>query len=68
MIIFCVLEYYGGNMEIESKFLVLGETDIQELETLSQLGEYSISKAAAATTERDRTRRTVVDHQESGWV
>jgi inorganic triphosphatase YgiF len=55
-------------MEIESKFLVLGETDIQELETLSQLGEYSISKAAAATTERDRTRRTVVDHQESGWV
>ena len=38
-------------MEIESKFLVLGETDIQGLEGLSQLGDYSISKAAVQMLE-----------------
>jgi len=38
-------------MEIESKFMVLGETDIQALETLSQLGDYSISKAAVQMIE-----------------
>jgi CHAD domain-containing protein len=38
-------------MEIESKFLVLGETDIQDLEALSQLGDYSISKAAVQMIE-----------------
>jgi CHAD domain-containing protein len=38
-------------MEIESKFMVLGETDIQDLEALSQLGDYSISEAAVQMIE-----------------
>jgi len=31
-------------MEIKSKFLVVGEVDIQNFEMLSQLRKYSISK------------------------
>lgn len=38
-------------MEIESKFLVLDEADIQNLETLSQLGDYSLSEGAVQVIE-----------------
>jgi inorganic triphosphatase YgiF len=33
-------------MEIESKFLILNEAETHDLETLSQLGNYSFSEAA----------------------
>ena len=38
-------------MEIESKFLVVDEAGIQDLETLSQLGDYSLSEAAVQLIE-----------------
>lgn len=38
-------------MEIESKFLVLDEAEIQDIETLSQLGDYSLSEAAVLLIE-----------------
>jgi len=38
-------------MEIESKFLVLNKADIKNLETLSQLGDYSFSEAAVQLIE-----------------
>lgn len=38
-------------MEVKSKFLVSGEANIQDFETLSQLGDYSISEAAVQIIE-----------------
>ncbi len=38
-------------MEIESKSLVMDEADFQELETLSQLGDYSFSEAVVQPVE-----------------
>ncbi|HWQ49147.1 MAG TPA: CHAD domain-containing protein [Methanosarcina sp.] len=38
-------------MEIESKFLVLDKAEIKNLETLSQLGDYSLSEAAVQLIE-----------------
>ena len=38
-------------MEIESKFLVLDEADFQDLEKLSQLEDYAVSKAAVQMIE-----------------